>query len=294
MKMMAGTARRWAWRWKRERTREAVRGGRARSTPRRCIPRCRRSGSSRTSTERIRRDNRGALPPRRQRAACGRAAARHAEASPRHGPRCASRYSPRATRRARPRRPAPTSWAGPTSPPDRRRFHRLRRGHRHAGPDGQRRQARPHSRPLGPDAEPQDRNGHVRRRQGRRGRESGKPEYRTDRGANIHIAIGKSSSTSARWSRTTPRSKRSSVPSRPVEGAVYQGHHADDHHGPRLAYRSGAGARHRGGVPAGGPSLPEDCRSRSTVQRRQEPPQTTGSRLDREAAEARSRCVRPT
>ena len=44
---------------------------------------------------------------------------------------------------------------------------RLRRGHRHAGPDAARRPARPGARPARPHAQPQDRHGHHRRRQGR-------------------------------------------------------------------------------------------------------------------------------
>ena len=50
---------------------------------------------------------------------------------------------------------------------DRGRLHRLRRRDRDARPDGQRRQARPGARPARPDAEPEDRHGHLRRRQGR-------------------------------------------------------------------------------------------------------------------------------
>ena len=45
---------------------------------------------------------------------------------------------------------------------------------------------------------------------------SGKVEYRTDRTGIVHLALGRSRSTSARWSRTTRRCwRRSCVPSRP-------------------------------------------------------------------------------
>ena len=46
---------------------------------------------------------------------------------------------------------------------------RLRRRHRDARPDGPGRQARPRARPPRADAEPEDRHGHHRRGQGRRG-----------------------------------------------------------------------------------------------------------------------------
>ena len=59
----------------------------------------------------------------------------------------------------------------PTCHPDRRRLRRLRRRRRYARPDGNRRQARADPRPAREDAEPEDRHRHVRRRQGRSGRQ---------------------------------------------------------------------------------------------------------------------------
>ena len=47
-------------------------------------------------------------------------------------------------------------------------LHRVRRRDRHAGHDGRGRQARPGARTRGQDAEPQDRHGHLRHREGRR------------------------------------------------------------------------------------------------------------------------------
>ena len=52
--------------------------------------------------------------------------------------------------------------------PDRGRDARLRRRHRHARPDAAGRPARPHARPPWPDAQPEDRHGDDRGRQGRR------------------------------------------------------------------------------------------------------------------------------
>ena len=120
-------------------------------------------------TREVRRDRRGPLPARSQRPPRRRAAARDADAPARHRPRSsASPSSPRATRPTRPRRPAQTSSAPPTS----RR--KIEDGFTDfdvaiATPD-QMGNVGKLGRVLGParpDAEPEDRHGHVRRRQGR-------------------------------------------------------------------------------------------------------------------------------
>ena len=117
----------------------------------------------------VRRDGRGGVPPRRRPPQGRPDDPRHRVAAERAPARtCASRCSPRATRPARPRRRVPTSSAPTTSSRDRGRLPRLRRRDRHARPHAAGRQARPHARPARPDAEPEDRHRHQRRRQGRR------------------------------------------------------------------------------------------------------------------------------
>ena len=76
---------------------------------------------------------------------------------------------------------------------DRGGLPRLRRRDRDARPDGQRRQARPRARPARADAEPEDGHGHVRHRKAVADAKAGKLEYRTDRGGNVHLPIGKRS-----------------------------------------------------------------------------------------------------
>ena len=97
------------------------------------------------------------------------------------------------------------------------RHARLRRRHRHARPHAAGRPARPHPRPAWPDAEPQDRHRHHRRRQGRRrvqGRQGRVPHRPLRQRPRARSARPASSPT--RWSPTSaPCSTSSSGPSRP-------------------------------------------------------------------------------
>ena len=103
--------------------------------------------------------------------------------------------SPRATRRARPRRPAPTSSAREDLA---KRvaggLHRLRRRDRHAGHDAGRRPARPRARARRARC-PTRRSARSpwTSRKAVEESKSGKVEYRTDRTAIVHLVIGKAS-----------------------------------------------------------------------------------------------------
>ena len=102
--------------------------------------------------------------------------------------------------------------------PGRRWVRGLRRRDRHAGPDGPGRSARPDPRPAGPHAEPEDRNGHNRRRQG--GRRSSRPdgsstartrsETSMSRSARSPSPGRSSSTTCTRWSKSSSRVKPAS------------------------------------------------------------------------------------
>ena len=118
----------------------------------------------------VRRDRRGRVPARRRPPQGRPDAARHRVAARRAPARtCASRCSPRATPPAR-REEAGADVVGADDLVARieRRLPRLRRRDRDARPDGPGRQARPRARSARPDAEPEDRHRHHRRRQDRR------------------------------------------------------------------------------------------------------------------------------
>jgi hypothetical protein len=89
------------------------------------------------------------------------------------GRRFASSSSPRATRRRRPRRPAPTRRRGRPRDQGPGGLHGLRPRDRDAGHDGSGRQARSYPRPPRPHAEPEGRHRHLRR-EDRRGRGEGR------------------------------------------------------------------------------------------------------------------------
>ena len=73
---------------------------------------------------------------------------------------------------------------------------------------------------------------------------AGKLEYRTDRGANVHLPIGKKSFDEKRCSRTTRRSsRRSSARSRRPRRAATSHDHDRDHDGPRDPRRHDAHPR---------------------------------------------------
>ena len=143
----------------------------------------------------VRRDGRGALQPRAQRPPRRPAAARDADAPARHG-------QGRPHRRLRRGREGPGGRGGRrrrrrlrrSRREDRGGLRRLRRRHRDAGHDGHGRQARPDPRPAREDAEPEDR-GRSPSTSARpcARRRPGKLEYRTDRGANVHLVIGSKS-----------------------------------------------------------------------------------------------------
>ena len=82
---------------------------------------------------------------------------------------------------------------------------------------------------------------------------AGKLEYRTDRGANVHVAIGKKSFDERSLVENYAALVEEIVRAKPcvVEGPLHQGHHGDVHDGPWPARRPDARARHRRGVRGG-------------------------------------------
>ena len=108
------------------------------------------------------------------------------------------------------------------------------------------RQARPGARPPRPDAEPEDRHGHHRRRQGRPEFKGGQVEYRTDRNGNVHVPIGKASfAPRACWRTSGPCSTSCSGPPASAKGRYLKGIATSSTMGPgvRIAPDSRLGRR---------------------------------------------------
>ena len=122
---------------------------------------------------------------------------------------------------------------------------------------------------------------------------AGKLEYRTDRGANVHVAIGKKSFDERSLVENYAALVEEIVRAKPasVEGPLHQGHHADVDDGPRPARRSDAGARHRRGARGGrsvgrGAPLRPDF-SDNARRRRQPAAPTVGQKPGRGALKSR-------
>ena len=166
----------------------------------------------------VRRDGRGALPPRAQRPPRRPAAPRHADAPERHRQGAARRRLRRGREGEGGRgRRARTSSAPPTWPTKiEGGFDDFDVAIATPGHDGHGRQARPDPRPARQDAEPEDRHGHLRRRQGRargEGRQARVPHR--PRRERPSARSARRASTSGSCSRTTrPSWTRSSAPSR--------------------------------------------------------------------------------
>ena len=79
---------------------------------------------------------------------------------------------------------------------------------------------------------------------------AGKLEYRTDRGANVHVAIGKKSFDERQLLENYAALVEEIVRAKPAaaKGRYIKGDHADDHDGPRPDGRPGAHPRHRRGA----------------------------------------------
>ena len=101
---------------------------------------------------------------------------------------------------------------------------------------------------------------------------AGKLEYRTDRGANVHVPIGKRSFDERALRRELRRGARRDRPREAGgrEGPLHQEDHAREHDGPGDPRRPGAHARHRRGARPGG-------RARHGLARQDSPSPETGS-----------------
>ena len=124
----------------------------------------------------------------------------------------------------RPGRPHPGGLAG------------LRRGDRHAGPDGQDRSDRADPGPARPDAEPEDRHRDDGRHQGRLDIKGGKITFRVDKHSNLHLIIGKASFSRGAAGRQLRRGARRGAAGQAVrgQGQVPQEGHRRHHDGPGI------------------------------------------------------------
>ena len=100
---------------------------------------------------------------------------------------------------------------------------------------------------------------------------AGKLEYRTDRGANVHVVIGKKSFDERQLRRELRRARRGDRARQAVgrQGPLHPNHHAHQYHGPGPARRSGPDQRNRRRTGGTGSSSSRLTRSS---------PKTTGSR----------------
>ena len=113
---------------------------------------------------------------------------------------------------------------------------------------------------------------------------AGKLEYRTDRGANVHLPIGKKSFDERRCVENYAAVIDEIVRAKPAaaKGRYIRHDHAHEHDGPRHPRRSGADARDRRGARSDGDRRRRQLQLRPNHGR---PPETAGSR----EAEARPR-----
>ena len=131
---------------------------------------------------------------------------------------------------------------------------------------------------------------------------AGKLEYRTDRGANVHVPIGKRSFDERALVENYAALLDEIVRAKPRgrEGPLHQEDHAREHDGPRDPRRPAADARHRRGAgPASAEAASPSLRSQARRQRQQaaaqgaevQPrrlPESAGSYLLREPATVRA------